>query len=269
MFVALGASLSFWIPALGHRVVRWHTYFFPRWTFGDLALVGVIFMAAVVGSGTLMLWSPAEGDAGHGVRFEQVIQVLGVGGTAALAAIAWRLHRREPEPWRAIGLHRAHALRSVGLALAGFPGVYLGVLGVRFLTLSVWAEPGAGEELMQPEISELFALDEGRWLLVAMYVVLLGPLIEEVVFRGFLQPWLVQNLGWNAGLVLTAAAFAGLHGPREFPVIFLLGLYLGWLARRTRSLWAPLAVHVLNNAVAVGLVWLMRDLLVTLETRGG
>lgn len=88
-------------------------------------------------------------------------------------------------------------------------------------------------------------------LIYAWLVVALGAAIsEEFVFRGVLQNSLSNRLhGWLAVLI-TAAAFAGLHTWR-FPAAFIMGLFLGVLYLRSRSILVPFAAHLTINSVVV------------------
>lgn len=79
---------------------------------------------------------------------------------------------------------------------------------------------------------------------------LLGPLAEELLFRAG-----VLGTGggrqWQA-VVLSAMIFALCHlNPAQMPAAFVLGMLLGWAYRATGSLVAPLAIHVMNNSLAV------------------
>jgi membrane protease YdiL (CAAX protease family) len=92
----------------------------------------------------------------------------------------------------------------------------------------------------------------GSRLAVTLYVVAVAPLVEELVFRGVVQRAWERRLGAAAGLVLTAALFAGMHGlPRAFPLLFALGLTFGWVVRLTRSLWPAVALHAANNLAGI------------------
>lgn len=84
---------------------------------------------------------------------------------------------------------------------------------------------------------------------------LLGPLAEEVAFRGLLD-FRLRRAGLPAGVVLggVAAGWAALHyayTPAVVAVIFGEGLLLGLARRRTGSLWVPVLMHVAWNLYAV------------------
>jgi membrane protease YdiL (CAAX protease family) len=87
--------------------------------------------------------------------------------------------------------------------------------------------------------------------LVALVLIVIGPFCEELYFRGLLFGTLGGT--WLA-VVIQAAVFAALHLiPAALPVLFIDGLVLGWLRRRTASLWPGVAVHATNNALALAL----------------
>ena len=47
-----------------------------------------------------------------------------------------------------------------------------------------------------------------------LFAVILGPAVEELIFRGFLLPLFVRSFGVAAGIVLAAAPFVLMHGPQ-------------------------------------------------------
>jgi uncharacterized protein len=89
-----------------------------------------------------------------------------------------------------------------------------------------------------------------EWLTLAIALVLLGllvPLCEELLFRG---------LGFAAvhrfAVPVTATAFAIAHGlPALLPPVFVAGLALGELRRRTGSLWPGVAAHASVNLLGI------------------
>ena len=79
--------------------------------------------------------------------------------------------------------------------------------------------------------------------------VVIAPLTEEVVFRGLiLRGFLGQWKPWIA-ITVSAGLFAIMHfNPAQTPIALLLGLVLGWVYYRTRSLGLCMIGHALNNA---------------------
>ena len=81
---------------------------------------------------------------------------------------------------------------------------------------------------------------------VASYA-LLAPLWEEAMFRGFLLPSLCRYLPAHTAVCVSAVIFAGAHCSASAPGLLLLGVLLGGIYVRTRSLAAPMLLHGLWN----------------------
>ena len=110
--------------------------------------------------------------------------------------------------------------------------------------------------LRTPEVnSELQAMMKDRFsiVLVGVFSATLGPVCEELVFRGFFQPLLIRQFGTHLGVLLCAAPFAVLHGPQyhwTWQIIVLLtlaGAVFGYTRLRTGSTAASTTVHAAYN----------------------
>jgi membrane protease YdiL (CAAX protease family) len=84
--------------------------------------------------------------------------------------------------------------------------------------------------------------------------VLVAPLAEEIFFRGFFFQGLEHSrLGPAGAIVLTSAVWAFMHTQYDLydtAVILLGGLLLGYARWRSRSLYVPLAMHMVQNIAA-------------------
>jgi membrane protease YdiL (CAAX protease family) len=81
---------------------------------------------------------------------------------------------------------------------------------------------------------------------------LLGPIAEELFFRGVAYAALRGRLGPIVTALVTGAVFAALHlEPRAFVVLAILGVALGALYEWTGSTMPGMLVHGLNNALAL------------------
>jgi membrane protease YdiL (CAAX protease family) len=96
-----------------------------------------------------------------------------------------------------------------------------------------------------------FALFPGTMVLLH---VLLGPLLEEVVYRGlFLQLARRYMPAWIA-IVLSSAIFAATHfmkGAAVTLLAFPMGCLFAWMTLRTRSLFPGFLCHAVFNYVGV------------------
>lgn len=82
-------------------------------------------------------------------------------------------------------------------------------------------------------------------------LVVLGPLAEEVAFRGYTQSIVKRRLGTNGAIVLTSLLFSLFHPFSVFPQIFVTSLLLGTIKEVHGSLIPCVIVHCLNNVVAL------------------
>jgi membrane protease YdiL (CAAX protease family) len=78
-----------------------------------------------------------------------------------------------------------------------------------------------------------------------------APVVEELTFRG-LGFTLLSSLGPDTALFGTAVFFGLYHGfVLALPVFVIVGLALGWLRRRTDSVYPGMVMHGAFNAVAL------------------
>lgn len=89
--------------------------------------------------------------------------------------------------------------------------------------------------------------------LLAIIAVTLGPLVEELFFRGIFYPVLAKRWGAAWGIFLTALPFALMHMPQygwawgALLIVLIVGLVCGTVRAVTRSVGASFLVHVGYN----------------------
>jgi len=105
-------------------------------------------------------------------------------------------------------------------------------------------------------------LSDGAFLKILLFAVLIYPLLEEIVFRGALQGFLMERLSgkrlphWLGGLslanLITSLVFAAMHLFNQSPLwaalIFIPSLVFGWAREATGGLLAPVLLHMFYNA---------------------
>ncbi len=100
----------------------------------------------------------------------------------------------------------------------------------------------------------------GPKILFLTFAILIAPIVEEVLFRGILLPLLTRTLGPHFALLLSSLAFAAIHADMgSFLALALFAIALSLAFARTRSLYVPIAMHMLFNGVNLLLLFtLMR-----------
>jgi membrane protease YdiL (CAAX protease family) len=108
-----------------------------------------------------------------------------------------------------------------------------------------------------PEMQDVvrWVLEEkSLFILVSLifFGIVIAPVIEEIMFRGFLQPALKNSIGSRYAIVVSASLFAAVHMDIfAFFQIFILGILLGYLYEKTQTLVAPVVVHILHNSLTL------------------
>ncbi|MET0654443.1 MAG: CPBP family intramembrane glutamic endopeptidase [Pseudoxanthomonas sp.] len=188
-----------------------------------------------------------------------LIALVGTGG-AALLVYYWR--RRATPQEHAISRQAARRIGTWGWVFATGALTFVASSALSFV----------GQRLgIAPQPSNL-ALIEAAYaaspVFMLLFGILIAPAYEELLFRRVLfgrlwasgRPWL--------GILLSSAAFALMH---EFPgaagnswqATGLLWLTYGFMGAafafvywRTRTLWAAIGAHALNNAIALSVLFL-------------
>lgn len=97
----------------------------------------------------------------------------------------------------------------------------------------------------------------GLRLALVVVVTSLGPLVEEILFRGVLLSALMRRwrIGWSVAISALLFALAHLPGMQwewyALPDLALLACALAWLRLRSESLWPGVLAHGVNNLLAV------------------
>jgi membrane protease YdiL (CAAX protease family) len=138
---------------------------------------------------------------------------------------------------------------EVGLvALAKVP-LLLGAFGAMALWIWISQGPGALDQKMayspNQELERAFSAQVMFTSLVLG--VFVAPVVEEIVFRGFLYRAWEKRWGWFVSAVLVSALF-GLYHPVSFSA-FVSSLVFIAVLRRVGSIWGPIVVHGFSNAM--------------------
>jgi membrane protease YdiL (CAAX protease family) len=91
----------------------------------------------------------------------------------------------------------------------------------------------------------------GAKVLGFLAIVVFGPIVEELLFRGYLQTALSKRMKPWLAIVVSSCTFAAIHlQPAAFPMLALIGGVFGFLYYRTGSLRVSMVLHILNNGLA-------------------
>ncbi len=208
---------------------------------GGVAILGMFAFAIV---GQAVLGSAKDEDSGSHVHRALLITIV---GHAAITAIAIALARRRGRgALYAVGVpYRSHLqdpVHGIAMLVATVPA-FLSISG-----LNAWIVERLGATPHQELVNSLI---ENRGLLDDAVIVLgigvVGPLFEEILFRGMLLRALREVMPAPAAIASSALIFALHHDPQSALPVFLLGCVFGLAYVRTQSIVAPFVAHALFN----------------------
>jgi membrane protease YdiL (CAAX protease family) len=164
------------------------------------------------------------------------------------------------EPLAALGISARNFLKNVFYGVVG----YIALIPVLILILVIIASLINVTKYVperQPVV-ELFLKEKGVAFLTysSLFAAIIGPIIEELFFRGFMYGALKKYVGIFWAMVVTASLFAALHAHIVgfFPIM-ALGMLLAYLYEKTGTLVSSITVHMIHNLSMVFLVFLVKQ----------
>jgi hypothetical protein len=117
-----------------------------------------------------------------------------------------------------------------------------------------------GHEVTSSFMNDIFfaAKDPVTMTLLAVSVVVLAPLQEEIAFRGFFFPGVAKNLGPWPAIIILSALWAVMHVQYDWffvGQIFAMGVLIGWLRWWSGSTTLTIILHAAVNAAAIVQAW--------------
>jgi uncharacterized protein len=213
-----------------------------------LAWIGIQLVLAVV-VGVLAHFVPAVHHLTQQIVGGDVVVGFGldlVNAATAMGVISLYL-RKYGVGWQALGWRRVSLLKAVGYILA--------VLVVFIMTadLLIWLVsvlvPSFNPN--QAQQNDFITSRSNHHDIAIIALVLLPPVLEESIFRGFIFPALAKRTGLVWGAILSSAVFGFAHLQANIGIYtFVLGLVLCFMYVRLKSIIPGMALHMLNNCLA-------------------
>jgi membrane protease YdiL (CAAX protease family) len=216
-----------------------------RVTGGNLLIVAGFVIVAYFAVGAAQYALVAKNAD---IIYSPTAMLLTIALYGAIAAAVWWAASQTSDARRALGLVAPESWpRAIGLAV-------LTVIGA--LAVSALLEPilhAAREQGLAPDSARPAGLSPILGAVLACVALAgVGPVVEELLFRGLLTASFRQRFGATRTALLTAALFALAHVlPRVIPPIFVLGLALAFVYERIGSTMPGILVHCSYNGIAV------------------
>lgn len=215
----------------------------------------IIFLAAWVGVPVLVILAlvalaqpiPALANYLNALKDGQVMASFGlvvIDAIVALGLVALMLKRYRAS-WSDLGLRRFNLPRAILYLVVVLIALVL-VTGAAFTIITaLWPSFNAS----QPQVNEFTkSLTPSTRHFSFAALVIIPPLIEETVFRGFIFPAFAMRVGPVKGAIITSLLFGLAHWQLNVSVYTLvLSLLLCMMYWRLRSIWPGIFFHMLNN----------------------
>lgn len=214
----------------------------PFWGFAELLLIVALFIPAVALGGFAVRAAASflhrDGSPGLALLTAEFI------GYAIVFFALWLLFARYGKP----------LLVSLGWVRQPFRTLHLVVLGVVLAVAMLLLENVMGFPNVETPFDKLLSDTPSR-IGIALFGVTLGPMIEELLFRGFLQPVMVDAIGVLPGILTTSVIFGALHLTQNAfiwqsgVIITLVGFVLGVVRHVSGSTRASTITHISYNSL--------------------
>lgn len=235
-----GASGFLGAPwAFRRAIVQGQELKIPTWGMGDavISLVGAIGFSLIIG--LVLMSQNIDPENGWGLIIAFCVPWLALAGWPILATML-----KGNGPKLDLGLIAARTHLRLGFVAGLASLVTASLIAVIVIRFTGPLSSAAGD----------VGLDQtGIVLVLFVFMAMFGaPIVEEIAFRGMLYGALAKaHVNEHLVVVLTALVFALFHfEPKRFFILFVIGIILGEVRRRTGSTSAAVVAHVVNNAPA-------------------
>ena len=152
-----------------------------------------------------------------------------------------------------LGLQHLPTFVDIGLAPIGYV-VY--IVGANLLTNIFKIFPWFQSDQTQ-ETGFGYFVNTGDRLLAVLALVIIAPIAEELIMRGWLYGKLRSRLKAPVTILIVSLLFALLHGQWNVGVgVFALSIVLCSLREITGTIWSGILLHILSNGIAFYLLYI-------------
>ena len=230
----------------------------PRRMFQALGLSAWVFVAFILASISIGLvlpwWNSLQLLAGFSFDTLNptlqnfIVAILVYTVTIVLVFGVSELIRRNSIRRASLGLHRLPRWTDLLAAPAGFI-IYLVLSAALVAIVGFYFKGFDASQSQDTGFENLFG--SAQYLLAFIALVVVAPIAEEVLMRGFLYGKLRKILSLWPAIVLTSLVFGALHGQWNVGIdVFALSVILCLLRETTGSIWAGILLHMLKNGIA-------------------
>ena len=192
----------------------------------------------------------SEGEAREVVGSDLVEGALFFG--LLVCAIGGFLQWRKLSPIELFGFLRLPFFRAVGKGLGYLLLAYPMILLASFAMVQLLGEDARPQEVLEFFRNALIESNLRDLFLATLTSVVVAPICEEFLFRGYIYGTLRRFLGPGVAIGLSSLLFAAIHvNLLALPILFLLAVCLALAYEATGSIVVPMVMHLGFNSVTL------------------
>jgi len=225
-----------------------------------LPLVLLMLWFGAVAMGVVLVQKLTPGLQGWQKIFRDNL-VMSIGAVVTMAAMMFLAHVHFARRLKGFGLNIRTIVKDFFMAIVNLLTVWPIMMAAITMTL-FFAKLISGQEYEMQQHQQLEMITEYPQLplriMIVFVAVIIAPLLEEMLFRGFIQTAIrsffnIRNSAWPA-IAASSAFFAIMHeDPGHWPALFVLGVCLGYSYEKSGSLFRPIFIHLFFNASSVAI----------------
>jgi membrane protease YdiL (CAAX protease family) len=221
------------------------------------ACAALVFGVQILAGGFLRFIPEKHLGPTESFQYSAVSSAVVLGASVFAAWLIARLAKREEDEAGFRFSGRGVVWGVTGFLLAWPVVTAAGVLFTHIASKAAGAPP---ESVAHPVLQNILAHRGSTHATLAIVTaVLLAPIAEEFIYRGFLQTGFLRITGWPwISALLTAGLFALVHriGDQPLPwhaagTVGVLGLCMGIAYERTKEIGVPIVMHMLFNSANI------------------
>ena len=158
---------------------------------------------------------------------------------------------RGRKPKHVFGLRKRSKKYIIIITMAGMFVAYIAVFIGSVISNFLLSTGAPKKEDLQEIVQTLMTNDDiSLKIAIALSAIIFAPLIEEVIFRGYLYPVIKRFSHPIFSCVITSLLFAVIHSNLEGLIpLFLLAIVLTIFYEISKSIWVPILMHACFNGV--------------------
>jgi membrane protease YdiL (CAAX protease family) len=157
-----------------------------------------------------------------------------------------------------LGISKRPQLNSIYYILLGYSVYFL--LSLVLLVIAQLIIPNFNIDQKQEVGFEQLGL-QFEYIVAFIALVVLAPIVEEIIFRGFLFSEVRKNLNFWWTTLIVSLLFGLVHLQLNVGVdVFALSLVLCFVREKTGAVWVSIGIHMFKNMLAFAILFLQFDI---------